>query len=57
MILKWKNSLENNAKASRAIVTFLLFKGSFKPDPKDKKPEHLWKMTHHIVSQNITVRT
>lgn len=41
MILKWKNSLENNAKASRAIVTFLLFKGSFKPDPKDKKPEHL----------------
>lgn len=41
MILKWKNSLENNAKASRVIVTFLLFKGRFKPDPKDKKPEHL----------------
>lgn len=52
MNLKWKNNLENNAEASSIIVTFLLFKGRLKPDPKDKEPEHSGKMTHHIVSQN-----
>lgn len=41
MILKWKNSLKNNGKVSRVIVTFLLFKGRFKPDPNDEEPEHL----------------
>lgn len=32
MILKWKNMLESNTKASRVIVTFSLFKAMFKPD-------------------------